>query len=177
MSDPNPPEQPSFNQPAPGDPTAPMPTGGPATPPPGSPEDVPMPAVGSTPPPVGGGTQPPPPPPPAPPTGGPSGVSSIPDPAKEGAGFFNALFDFSFTNFVTPILVRIVYLLATAALVASWLVFLFAAFAQNVGSGITVLILGPVFLIIYLAVIRMTLEFYLSVVRMSMDIHQRLPQA
>lgn len=176
MSDPNPPEQPSFNQPAPGDPTAPMPTGGPAMPP-GSPEDVPMPAVGSTPP-VAGSTPPPPPaPPPAPPSGGPSGVSSIPAPGKESAGFFNALFDFSFTNFVTPMLVRIVYVLATAALVASWLVFLFAAFAYSAGSGITVLILGPVFLIIYLAIVRMTLEFYLSVVRMSMDIHQRLPQA
>ena len=38
-------------------------------------------------------------------------------------------------------------------------------------------ILGPVFVVIYLAVIRMTLEFYLSVVRMSEDIHKRLPQA
>jgi Domain of unknown function (DUF4282) len=46
-----------------------------------------------------------------------------------------------------------------------------------VGSGLLVLILGPVFLIIYLAVIRMTLEIYLSIVRMSEDIHKRLPQA
>src|SRR6476661_551305 len=98
MSDPNPPEQPSFNRPA------------------------------------GGGT-PPPPPPPMAPTGGPSGMSSIPDPSREGAGFFTALFDFSFTNFVTPILVRFVYLLATVSLVASWLIFVFIGFAASVGTG------------------------------------------
>ena len=100
-----------------------------------------------------------------------------PRPRTEGAGFFTALFDFSFTNFVTPILVRFVYLLATVALVVSWLIFVFVGFAQSVGTGFVALILGPVFVIIYLAVIRMTLEFYLSVVRMSEDIHKRLPQA
>ncbi|GAB3878192.1 hypothetical protein GCM10028802_19070 [Terrabacter terrigena] len=104
-------------------------------------------------------------------------MSSLPSPAREGAGFFTALFDFSFTNFVTPILVRFVYLLATVALVATWLVLLFSGFVQGVGTGLAVLILGPIFLVIYLAVIRMTLEFYLSVVRMSEDIHKRLPQA
>ncbi|MBC9823734.1 DUF4282 domain-containing protein [Terrabacter sp. MAHUQ-38] len=159
MSDPNPPEQPSFNQPAGTHPTTPMPTGQPASS---------SPSASSS---RGAGT-----PPPAP-TGGATGMSSIPHPAKEGAGFLSALFDFSFTNFVTPILVRFVYLLATVALVASWLIFVFVGFAQGFGSGLTALILGPIILVIYLAVIRMTLEFYLSVVRMSEDIHRRLPQA
>ena len=170
MSDPNPPEQPSFNQPAGSDPTTPLPSGPPASP------ASPVPAAPGAPDaPVAGST--PPPPPPVAPTGGSSGMSSIPDPAREGAGFFAALFDFSFTNFVTPILVRFVYLLATVALVVSWLIFVFIGFAQSVGTGFVALILGPVFVIIYLAVIRMTLEFYLSVVRMSEDIHKRLPQA
>ncbi|CAN7258725.1 DUF4282 domain-containing protein [Terrabacter sp. LjRoot27] len=167
MSDPNPPEQPSFNQPAGSDPTTPLPSSQPTSPAPGAPGAPSAPGAGST----------PPPPPPVVPTGGSSGMSSIPDPAREGAGFFTALFDFSFTNFVTPILVRFVYLLATVALVASWLIFVFAGFANSVGTGLAALILGPIFVIIYLAVIRMTLEFYLSVVRMSEDIHKRLPQA
>jgi hypothetical protein len=104
-------------------------------------------------------------------------MSSVPEPAREGAGFFTALFDFSFNNFVTPILVRIVYVLATVALVAMWLVFLLAGFANSLASGLVVLVLGPVLLVIYLAIVRMTLEFYLSVVRMSEDIHKRLPHA
>ena len=182
MSDPNPPEQPSFNRPVGGDPTTPLPSTPPTSssgiPAPGAPPASSTP--GGLPASPGGGSTPPPPPPMAPtgPTGGgPSGLSSIPDPTKEGAGFFTALFDFSFTNFVTPILVRFVYLLATVALVASWLIFVIIGFGQGVGTGLATLILGPIFVVIYLAVVRMTLEFYLSVVRMSEDIHKRLPQA
>ena len=168
MSDPNPPEQPSFNQPAGSHPTTPLPTG---------PSAPTAPSAGSS---AGSSAGPSPTPLPTPPStpgGGTTGTSRIPDAMTEGSGFLSALFDFSFTNFVTPILVRFVYLLATVALVASWLIFVFVGFAQGVGSGLTALILGPIFLVIYLAVIRMTLEFYLSVVRMSEDIHKRLPQA
>jgi Domain of unknown function (DUF4282) len=41
--------------------------------------------------------------------------------------------------------------------------------------GLIVLVLGPVGFIVYLALIRMTLELYVSIVRMSEDIHKRLP--
>lgn len=184
MSDPNPPEQPSFNRPPGGQPTTPIPSSqapgsqapgsqAPGSDLPGSQPGVPasrVPASGAAP-------LPPPPVPPVTGRGGPSGMSSIPSPAGEGAGFFAALFDFSFTNFVTPILVRLVYLLATVALVATWLIALFAGFADSLASGLVVLVLGPVMLVIYLAIVRMTLEFFLSVVRMSEDIHKRLPQA
>jgi hypothetical protein len=193
MSDQNPPEQPSFNRPA-GEPTTPLPSSpaGPSRPADPSPTGTPPSGTPQT-----GSTPPPPPPPsdysgaptgpsgfsgPSDPSGpsgpsGSSGMASMPNPARDSAGFFTALFDFSFTNFVTPILVRFVYLLATVALVATWLVLLLASFLRGFGSGLSVLVLGPIFLVIYLAVIRMTLEFYLSVVRMSEDIHKRLPQA
>jgi len=116
--------------------------------------------------------QPPAGPPPGPPPSGPYGGA-----APSGAprkGFFGSLFDFSFEHFVTPIIVKIVYVLALAALVLGWLVFLAAGFSQSAGAGIAVLVLGPIGLILYLALIRMTLEFYLAIVRMSEDIHTRL---
>jgi predicted PurR-regulated permease PerM len=97
--------------------------------------------------------------------------------AQDTKGFLPSLFDFSFTHFVTPKLVRFVYLLATIALGLAWVAWLFSAFAWGAGYGVFVLLIGPVLLVIYLAVIRMTLEFYLSIVRMSEDIHKRLPQA
>lgn len=115
------------------------------------------------------GTPPPNQPPPGePPTGGmaPQGM-----PRK---GFLGALFDFSFEHFITPIIVKIVYVLALVGLVLGWLVFLVTGFAQSTGYGIAVLILGPILVILYLAFVRMTLEFYLAIVRMSEDIHQRL---
>ena len=97
--------------------------------------------------------------------------------ARDTTGFLPALFDFTFTHFVTPKLVRFVYLLAPIALGIAWLFWVFVGFARGAGTGLAVLILGPILFIIYLAIIRMTLEFYLSIVRMSEDVHHRLPQA
>lgn len=97
--------------------------------------------------------------------------------AADTKGFLPALFDFGFTQMVTPKLVRFVYLLATIGLGVTWLLFLFSAFSQGAGFGLMVLVLGPVLIVIYLALIRMTLEFYLSITRMSEDINRRLPQA
>jgi hypothetical protein len=97
--------------------------------------------------------------------------------APQGAprkGFFGALFDFGFEHFITPMIVKFVYILALVALVIAWLVFLVAGFADSITSGVVVLVLGPILLLLYLAFIRMTLEFYLALVRMSEDIHTRL---
>jgi hypothetical protein len=117
--------------------------------------------------------QPPPnqPPPGQPPVGGYGGPQPS-GPARKG--FFGALFDFTFEHFITPIIVKIVYVLAFAALVLGWLLFLVTGFSQSAAAGVAVLILGPIGVILYLAFIRMTLEFYLAIVRMSEDVHTRL---
>ena len=93
----------------------------------------------------------------------------------DAAGFLRALFDFSFSTFITPKVVRFVYVLATALLVLVWLVWLVAAFDSAPGYGLFVLVIGPIVMLLYLALIRMTLEFYLAITRMSEDIHHRLP--
>lgn len=116
--------------------------------------------------------EPPVPPQPAdqpPPTGGNAMAVS--------SGFFGALFDFNFDRFITPMIVKAVYLLALILLAVGWFVIMVTSFTQSVGLGLVVLILGPVVVVVYLAFIRMTLEFYLAIVRMSQDIHQRLPRA
>ncbi|HET7684367.1 MAG TPA: DUF4282 domain-containing protein [Marmoricola sp.] len=117
----------------------------------------------------------PPPPPDQPAAPPPSPYGGGPAQSTDAAGFFKALFDFSFTTFITPKVVKVVYVLATALLALGWLVFLIGAFADSAGAGIAVLLIGPVVLLVYLALIRMTLEFYLAIVRMSEDIHHRLP--
>lgn len=105
-----------------------------------------------------------------PPATGPQG-----QPPAEKKGFFGALFDFTFEHFVTPMIVKVVYILAAAGIALFLLIFLVASFSQSAGAGLAVLLLGPVVALLYLALIRMTLEFYLAVVRMSEDIHRRLP--
>lgn len=101
------------------------------------------------------------------------GGTGVPQDASP-AGFFASLFDFSFSTFITPKVVKFVYMIALAALVLGWLSFLFGAFGRSAGYGLVVLVLGPIFILLYLVFIRITLEFYLAMVRMSEDIHQRL---
>jgi len=110
-----------------------------------------------------------------PPPNDPYGQPAVPPPGgpPPTKGFFGALFDFSFEYFVTPMIVKVVYIIAIIALGTVWLVFLAAGFAQGAGAGLVVLLLGPVAIVLYLALIRMTLEFYLAVTRMSQDIHHR----
>jgi Domain of unknown function (DUF4282) len=111
------------------------------------------------------------PPPTQPPTGPPGGAAPQGSSAK---GFFGALFDFRFEQFITPMIVKFVYVLALVVLVIAWLGFLVAGFAESATSGVFVLVVGPILLLLYLAFVRMTLEFYLAIVRMSQDIHTRL---
>lgn len=108
-----------------------------------------------------------PPPPPATPSG----------PRQEAAGFFGALFDFGFDTFITPRLVKVIYILATVGIGLYLLFLLSVAFQADAVFGVAALVLAPLFAIFLLAMVRMTLEFYLATVRMSEDIHQRLPPA
>jgi hypothetical protein len=200
MSDQNPPEQGAFGSPAPGSsgPGAPTPGGpGPQGGAPGT-EPIPTaPAPGATP------SAPPPPPasgaggpgtPPPPPPGGPAQpgqphhephaggaggfVSAGGDAlADSSTGFFPALFDFTFNTFVTPKIVRIVYVLAVVWAGLGYLFAVIGGFASSITTGLVTLVFGPIVAIIWLAVVRIGLEFGISVVRMSEDVHRRLPQA
>ncbi|GII98163.1 uncharacterized protein DUF4282 [Sediminihabitans luteus] len=172
-------ENPSSENPQ--DPTRPVPPTEPvpgAAPPPGG---YAAPAPGAS-----GGYGPPPPqgPPPQgpPPQGPPPGQ----DHARPGfdagrlgtelqgdaKGLFGSLFDFSFTNYVTPKVVRIVYVIGIALIVLGWFVAMIAAFTQSVWGGLFVLIFGPVFALLYLIMFRILLEFYVAIVQTAETIQK-----
>ena len=74
-----------------------------------------------------------------------------------------ALFDLSFKKFVAPTIARIVYGLAMALVVISYLTSVIVAFSQDAGTGFLVLlILGPLVSLISLAFIRVGLESLLA---------------
>ncbi|HEX6151185.1 DUF4282 domain-containing protein [Nocardioides sp.] len=112
----------------------------------------------------------------APPPSDPYGQPAAPPPGDQSSakGFLGALFDFTFEHFVTPMIVKVVYILAIIALGLGFFLFLAAGFAAGARTGLVVLLVGPVAVLLYLCLIRMTLEFYLAIARMSQDIHQRL---
>ena len=91
----------------------------------------------------------------------------------EAKGFFGALFDFGFDHFVTPSIVKVVYVLGMIALVLGWLFFALGSFTQSAGLGVALLLFGWIPVLIYLAFLRLTMEFYYALVRMNEDVHRR----
>lgn len=95
-----------------------------------------------------------------------------------GKGFFGALFDMSFTTFVTPMIIKVVYVIGLAVIALATLFFAFSGFAgDSPALGIVTLIVSPVVGLLYLCLFRMMCEFYVAITRMSEDINRRLPRA
>jgi hypothetical protein len=87
------------------------------------------------------------------------------------AGFLNALFDFSFTSFVTPKVIKILYILIMILTGLGAAGFIASAFSLSLGFGLIALfILAPLFFLITIALYRIVLEFFIVVFRMSEDI-------
>lgn len=77
-----------------------------------------------------------------------------------------ALFDFDFRKFVTPSIIKIVYILIMLMLVVSYIGFTIAAFSEDAIFGLLVLlILGPLFVLIYLVFARACLESLIAQIR------------
>jgi hypothetical protein len=104
--------------------------------------------------------------PPVSPTSPQPAPSSTPTPQS----FFAALFDVRFGSFVTPKVVTALYILGMIGIAIGYLTYVVLAFNVNTGLGvITLLIIGPLFAVLLLIWLRVTLEFYLALVRLSGD--------
>ena len=91
-------------------------------------------------------------------------------------GFFGALFDMSFTTFVTPMIIKVVYIIGLGLIGLATLFFsLSGFFGDSPGLGVVTIIVGPLVGLLYLCFFRMMCEFYIAITRMSEDINRRLP--
>ncbi|MGH7321537.1 MAG: DUF4282 domain-containing protein [Candidatus Rokuibacteriota bacterium] len=90
---------------------------------------------------------------------------------QQPAGFFQSLFDFSFTVFVTSKIIRLLYALSIvgAALVSlSWIV---GSFMASPAFGVLVLLVGaPLFFLISIIYARVLLEIIIVIFRISENI-------
>jgi hypothetical protein len=91
--------------------------------------------------------------------------------AADARGFLGALFDFGFTSFVTPKVIKVLYLLIVIGTVVSALVFTIVVFKASVAFGVLTLVFGdPLFILIVLAIYRVILEFFVVTFRVAEDI-------
>jgi hypothetical protein len=82
-------------------------------------------------------------------------------------GFIGSLFDFSFDSFVTPKIIKVLYVLLTLWTLLLGLSFLIIGFKTGgVAGGIAVLIIvEPIFILLTLGVFRVVLEAFMVVFR------------
>lgn len=89
----------------------------------------------------------------------------------DSKGFVGSLFDLGFTSFVTPKVIKVLYLLIMIGTILTALVYSFVALRVNAALGIVTLLIGaPMFTLIVMAIWRISLEFFMVIFRISDDI-------
>jgi Domain of unknown function (DUF4282) len=97
--------------------------------------------------------------------------AAAPGRTADARGFLGALFDFGFTSFVTPSVIKVLYMLIVIGTVVSALVFTIIVFKASVTFGFLMLVFGdPLFILIVLAIYRIILEFFVITFRVAEDI-------
>ena len=91
----------------------------------------------------------------------------------QAKGFFGSLFDYSFSSFVTPRIIKVLYVLATI-LISLWTLFLVAA-AFNVSEGagaVTLIVFGPLFFVLSMIYARVFLELVIVFFRINGNVQE-----
>jgi hypothetical protein len=83
---------------------------------------------------------------------------------EQGKGFLRALFDFSFTTYITPKIIKVIFGIVIVVSGLGWLGYTIFAFATNVVLGIIVfVIIGPLIFLLYIILARVYLEVVMAV--------------
>jgi hypothetical protein len=91
----------------------------------------------------------------------------------QAKGFFASLFDYSFSAFITPKIIKLLYVLSTIVVALWTLVVILWAFRQSTGFGIvTLAILGPIFFVITMIYVRVWLELLIVFFRIQGDVNE-----
>jgi hypothetical protein len=101
--------------------------------------------------------------------GGPAAIGNPPSdtPITDAGTFFGALFDFSFSEFITTRIIKVLYILA---IILSGLAGLgiFATFASQGGTAaIFGLVLAPIVFLVYVIVARVWMEIIIVIFRIA----------
>ena len=83
-------------------------------------------------------------------------------------GFFEAIFDLSFSEFVTIKIIKFLYVLAIIASATMTIIFIVGGFAtESVAVGVLFLLLSPVIFMLYVLMARVWLELIIVVFKIA----------
>ncbi|ARD41400.1 DUF4282 domain-containing protein [Actinomyces gaoshouyii] len=95
---------------------------------------------------------------------------------SQSTGFFKALFDLSFSNYITLTLAKVIYVAVMAACVVVWLVMVFSAFSDDASTGVVVLLLGWIPAFLYVILARLGLEASVALIRAAQNTSELVAQ-
>lgn len=81
-----------------------------------------------------------------------------------------ALFDFSFSDFITPKVIKILFIISIVLTAIGVLTYIVLAFMSGIGWGIVTLILSPIIFILYVLFARVWLEILIVIFRIHDNI-------
>lgn len=91
-----------------------------------------------------------------------------------------AIFDFSFTNFVTTKLIKLLYAISLIFIVLGFFAMVIGGFAamigDSVGTGFAILCMSPFFLVIYVLLARVWSEFIIVIFRIAENMAELVEQ-
>lgn len=73
------------------------------------------------------------------------------------------VFDFTFTKFVTPIVIKIAFIVMLVLGALGWLMVVIAGFSSNFGTGLGALIFGGLFFLMFVLVYRIMFELVMVI--------------
>jgi hypothetical protein len=89
----------------------------------------------------------------------------------EPKGMLATLFDFSFTEFITSKLVKLLFVIGIVFAVIGAIAFISAGFQAGAGWGILALLVSPVVFLIYVLLVRVYLEIIIVIFRIAEHVH------
>jgi hypothetical protein len=91
----------------------------------------------------------------------------------QAKGFFGSLFDYSFSSFITPKIIKVLYVLTTIVVALWTLVLILSAFRASSTLGVLALFIGgPLFFVISMIYVRVGLELLIAFFRIHEDVQE-----
>jgi hypothetical protein len=91
-------------------------------------------------------------------------------------GSLGDLFDFTFTKYVTPSLIRILYILLIVFAALGYLFIVIAGFSSSFGAGIGALILGGIWVLLSILFYRVGLEIVMALFAIKQNTDKMVAQ-
>ncbi len=82
-------------------------------------------------------------------------------------GFFGSLFDFSFTDFITTSIIKVLYILAVIGSAIAAIIVLISGLGGGGAEALLAIILAPVMFILYVILARIWMEVILVLFRIA----------